>query len=101
MIRPLGGDTAHPKILAMLDACDDWQLVRAGTIQVAAAETMNDAGGDYQRVVIVEMPVRRNHHNDPLALRFMISPEDAIQLADMIRHPAAWLLAPPADTGQS
>lgn len=95
-LRPIPGDPGAAEIVAAFDlAGDDWLLSTPGEYMTGAAETMQDDGSNWQRVVILEWPCRRNHDHGPdaaMTLRLMVSPEDALGLAEVLAHTAAWLL---------
>lgn len=93
-MRPIHGDPAAACVVAYFDlAADDWLLSTAGEYQTAAAETMRNDGSGWQRTVILEWPCRRNHTTEESRLRLMISPEDALGLAEVLTHTAEWLIA--------
>lgn len=91
--RPLPDDPDGEVIAAMFDANEDWLLAAGGSYQTGAAECMKADGSAFQRVVILEWPTRRNHTDEQVMVRLMISPEDAIGLADVLRHTGRWMLA--------
>lgn len=91
--RPIPGDPAAEQVVAMFDArSEDWILGDVGDYQTAAAETMRADGSDFQRVVLLEWPGRRNHTEDRLTVRLMLNPEDALGLAEVLAHTAVWMM---------
>lgn len=91
--RPIPGDPGGPSIEAMMDIrSQDWWITQSGDVKTGAVETMRVDGSDWQRVIAVELPVRRNHDTDQETLRLMISPESALVLAENLAHTGAWLL---------
>lgn len=92
--RPIPGDPGGETIAAMFDArSDDWLLSSPGDYQTGAAETMREDGTSHQRVVILEWPARRNHTDEHVTVRLMISPDDALGLAEVLAHTARWMKA--------
>lgn len=90
--RPLPNDPDAAVVRDMFDArSEDWLLTTQGEYHTAAAETMLGDGSGYQRVVVLEWPARRNHTDEQLTVRLMISPEDAVGLAEVLAHTAAWM----------
>jgi len=90
--RPLAGDPDADMVVAMFDAnADDWILTTAGDYQTAAVEAMRSDGTGHQACVILEWPGRRNHTDDEVTVRLMISPDDALGLAEVLTHSARWL----------
>ena len=90
--RPIEGDPGAPQVAAMFDArSQDWIVTAAGDYHTAAVETMRVDGSGYQRVVVLEWPGRRNHSDELVTVRLMISPEDAAGLAKVLAHTAAWM----------
>lgn len=91
--RPIPGDPAGPKIESMMDIRhEDWWISQTGDINTAAVETMRVDGSQFQRVIAIEIPVRKNHQTELETLRLMIHPESAISLAENLAHTGAWLL---------
>jgi len=72
---------------------DEWLLSDVGDYHTAAVETMQKNGSNWQQVIALEWPCRVNHTGDLRTLRLMISPEDAIGLAEVLEHSARWLIA--------
>ena len=64
-----------------------------GDYQAAAVEAMRYDGSDWQRMIALEWPARRNHGKEHAVLRLMISPGDALGLAEVLTHTADWLKA--------
>jgi len=92
--RPLDDDPSKAMVEAMFDArSGDWIVSAPGDYQAAAALAMREDGSDLQTVVILEWPGRRNHTTEHVTVRLMMSPEDAIGLAETLATPAAWLIA--------
>lgn len=94
--RPIDGDPGAEQIVAMFDAGGDWLLSDEGGYQTAAVEAMKADGTNLQRVVALEWPARRNHSDETVTVRLMISPDDALGLADVLGHTARWMKAPRA-----
>lgn len=91
--RPLPDDPDRDVVARMFDASSpDWVLGAPGDYQAAAAEAWKRDGSGWQQVVVVEWPGRRNHTDEHVRVRLMISPEDALGLADVMRHAASYLL---------
>ena len=90
--RPLPDDPDGPVVAAMFDAGADWLLTAQGDYQTAAAEAMRADGTDLQVVVILEWPTRRNHSDELVMVRLMMSPEDAWGLAGTLETTAEWLM---------
>jgi hypothetical protein len=95
-LRPIEGDPGAPMIESMFDLrSQEWLLTGGGEYQTAAAEVMKADGSDWQRVVILEWPARVNHEHGPDAertVRLMISPMDALGLAEVLANSALRLL---------
>lgn len=92
--RPIPGDPSHVQVQSLLDVRDEeWWLTTGGDYQTAAVETMRQDGSQWQRMIALEWPARRNHGRDHTVLRLMISPEDAVGLAEVLVHTARWLIA--------
>jgi hypothetical protein len=93
-LRPVPGDPDGPLVMAMFDvSAENWVLSTAGDYQAAACETMRYDGSGYQRVVALEWPGRINHTTENVTVRLLMSPEDALGLADVMSHAARWLIA--------
>lgn len=93
-IRPVPSDPTGDQVLAMLDLrSQDWLLSAPGDYQTGAVEAMRNDGTDYQRLVALEWPARPNHGTETTTVRLLISPEDALGLAEMLAHTARWLMA--------
>lgn len=93
-IRPLPDDPTGPLIAAMFDLRGtDWLLSAVGDYQTGAVETMRRDGSGYQRAVALEWPARRNHSDEEVTVRLLMSPEDALGLATVLAHTARFLLA--------
>jgi hypothetical protein len=91
--RPIPGDPGAEQVVAMFNANDDpWYLSAGGDMQSCAVETMANDGGDFQRVVAMEIPVRLNHTDERSTFRLMIDPVDALQIAEHLCHTAGWML---------
>lgn len=91
--RPIPGDPGGPTIESMMDIRgDDWWLTQSGHVKTGAVETMRVDGSQWQRVIAVELPVRRNHDTEQETLRLMINPRTALLLAENLAHTGAWLL---------
>lgn len=90
--RPLPGDPDGVTVEAMFDARNaDWILATDGDYQTAAVETMQADGSAHQTCVALEWPGRRNHSDEQVTVRLLISPEDAIGLAQVLAHTGLWL----------
>jgi hypothetical protein len=71
---------------------EEWWLTVPGDYESAAVEAMRFDGSDWQRVIALTWPARRNHGKERKVLRMMISPEDALGLAEVLTHTAKWLI---------
>ena len=92
--RPISGDPSHVEVRAMLDIRgEEWWVTVSGDYMTAAVETMKSDGSAWQRLIAVEWPARRNHGKEHTVLRLMISPRDALGLAEVLTHTARWLEA--------
>lgn len=92
--RPIPGDPGGVDVVAMFDArSDDWILTAPGDYQTAAVEAMRSDGSDHQPCIILEWPGRRNHTDEHVTVRLMMSPGDALGLAEVLAHSASWLKA--------
>lgn len=95
--RPVPGDPSSATVESMFDLnANDWMLTTGGDYQTAAGEVMKADGSNWQRVVMLEWPARRNHDHSQdgdTTVRLLISPEDAIGLAEVLRHTGEWLAA--------
>ena len=60
------------------------------------AQRITDQTGDDNRLasnaIAQAAPARRNHGTEETEIRLMISPEDAIGLAENLTHTARWLI---------
>ncbi|MGH9249213.1 MAG: hypothetical protein ACRD0W_06840 [Acidimicrobiales bacterium] len=91
--HPIPGDPDAPTVSAMFDATsDEWILTASGDYHSAAVQAMKHDGTDLQTCVILEWPGRVNHSTEHRTVRLMMSPDDAIGLADVLAHTARWLL---------
>lgn len=61
---------------------EPWLVAHYGEYSVFAAETMTRDGGSYQKVVALDLPVRKNHQREPERLRLFITPRLALELID-------------------
>ena len=77
----------------MLDLGKEWWLTTEGDYEAAAMEVMRFDGSNWQRVIALTWPARMNHGKEHKTLRMLISPEDAIGLANTLMHTAKWLIA--------
>lgn len=92
--RPIAGDPGGEAIMAMFDVrSTEWLMSDAGDYQTGAAEVFKADGSNYQKVVILEWPARVNNSDERRIVRLMISPEDALGLADVLAHTGRWLAA--------
>ena len=92
--RPIPNDPTRELVQSMLDIEGEvWWLTAEGDYTTSAVETMSHEGADWQRVIALEWPARRNHGKEHRILRMMISPEDALGLAEVLIHTAQWLAA--------
>lgn len=92
--RPIDGDPGAEAIATFFDATsEEWLLTDEGDYATAAAETFRRDGSGYQPVVILRWPARVNHSTERRVVQLMISPEDAMGLADVLAHTAGWMLA--------
>lgn len=90
--RPIPGDPGAEQIKAMMDIRhEEWWLAQPGPIDTAAVETMRVDGSEWQRMIAIEIPVRKNHTGKVETLRVMIHPAAAIILAETLAHTAVWL----------
>lgn len=95
--RPLANDPDRPKIVEAFDLHDgtEWWLTAGGDYETGAAETMREDGSGWQRVVMVQWPARLNKTTRTTTLRLLISPEDALGLAEVLCHTAGYMLGLP------
>ena len=92
--RPIPGDPAILQVESVLDVKgEEWWLTDPGDYTTAAVEAMRDDGSDFQRVIALTWPARRNHTEEKKVIRLLISPGDALGLAEILTHTARWLLA--------
>lgn len=70
-----------------------WLLGAAGDYESFAVETVTRDGRNWQRGIAVRWPARINKTNEHVMLRLIISPEDAVGLAEVLTHTAQWLMA--------
>jgi len=99
--RPIAGDPSSSQVVAMLDIDNvEWWLTNGGDYMTAAVETMARDGSDWQRVIALEWPTRLNHGTEEKVIRLMISPEDAVGLAETLLHTANWLMAAEIKDGE-
>lgn len=93
-IRPIPSDPNAATVRSMFDLRGElWHVARAGEYQTAAVETMKNDGTNWQRLVALEWPGRVNNSDEETILRLLISPEDAMGLAEVLAHTAVWLRA--------
>lgn len=93
-LRPIPGDASAANVASMLDVRDaEWLLTAPGDYETGAVETMKDDGTNWQRLVALEWPTRVNNSDELRTVRLLISPEDAIGLAEVLAHTAVWLEA--------
>lgn len=98
-IRPVPQDPDAPMIAEMFDLRDEeWYCSAPGEYQTAAVETMKRDGSSWQRSVALEWPARINNSDETKIIRLLVSPEDAIGLADALATSAAWLLSLPSSS---
>lgn len=91
--RPIPGDPSFAHVVSMLNIeGEEWWLTAEGDYETAAVETMRFDGSQWQRVIALTWPARRNHGKEKKVLRMMISPEDAMGLAEVLAHTAMWLI---------
>lgn len=75
----------------MLSADESWLVGAAGDYESFAVETMTRDGRNYQRAIAIRWPARINKTDERVTLRFIVSPDDAIGLAEVLTHTAQWL----------
>ncbi len=92
--RPIPSDPSRETVQTMLDIeGQEWWLTAPGDYKTAAVEAMRFDGSDWQRMIVLEWPARRNHGKKHTIIRLMISPGDALGLAEVLTHTANWLKA--------
>jgi len=91
--RPLSDDPSGATIAEMFDAGADWLVTAPGDYTTGAAETMLRDGTGWQEVVMLDWPCRVNKTGEGKLLHLMMSPEDALGLAENIAHTAIWMIA--------
>lgn len=89
--QPIPGDPSAVQVAAMFDAGGDWLVTAPGDYQTAAVQAMQRDGSHLQNVVILEWPTRRNHSDEHVMVRLIISPDDALGLAQVLAHTARWM----------
>lgn len=94
-LRPLPNDPDRETVASIFRMDAPWWLTAGGEYQAAAVEVMKDDGTNYDRCVALEWPARLNKTKEDQVLRLLISPEDAIGLAQVLVHTAAWMLGLP------
>ena len=92
-MHPLPGDPDAPLITEVIQATDSWVISAAGDIITFAAAARNHALGVTRPVVLLKVPGRINKTDEHTTIRMALSPEDAIQLADMLRQSAGYFQA--------
>jgi len=93
MIRPIPTDPARSIVEGMIEADESWLLTSAGDYETFAVETVTKGGGNWQRVIALRWPCRINKTDEFVTLRLMVSPEDALGLAEVLVHTANWLIS--------
>lgn len=92
-LRPLPDDPSGPSVEAMLDlGSDDWHYTAPGDYQTGAVYAMS-ADGDQGTLVALEIPARRHGQDETTVIRLLVDPEDAIGIAEVLRHTGAFLMA--------
>jgi hypothetical protein len=91
--RPISLDPSRITIARMIEVDQSWLLGTDGDYEAFAVETMKRDGTSWQRAIAVRWPARINKTDEKVLLRLLISPEDALGLADVLMHTAGWLQA--------
>ena len=91
--RPIPGDPGASAIQDYFDANEGepWLLSQSGDFMTFAAETFTSDGGNYQKVVAIDIPVRRNHGTEKERLRLFLSPVMASELVVDIANALSYL----------
>lgn len=90
-IRPIAADPSFDIVDAMIEADQSWLLAAAGDYDTFAIESMTRDGRNWQRAIAVRWPARINKTDEHVLLRLIISPDDAIGLAEVLTRTARWL----------
>lgn len=91
-LRPLPNDPSGMQVESMFDLrSEEWWLTDGGDYQTAAVEAMTNDGSNHQTLIALEWPARLNHSTEVKRLRLLIHPDDALGLASVLAHTAAWL----------
>lgn len=93
-LRPMPYDPSAATVSEMIDLdADDWYFTAAGEYQSGAVEAMKRDGSNAQTLIALEWPARLRGTDERRTLRLLISPEDAVGLADVLAHSARWVAA--------
>jgi len=91
-IRPLPDDAAGEQIISMFDLdAADWNYTEAGDYQAAIVQCFKRDGSELQTLIALEWPIRNRNTGELSTMRLLISPEDAVGLAEVITTSARWL----------
>lgn len=94
VFRPLADDPSAVVVSEMFDArSEDWVLMADGDYRAAAVETFRDDGSGHQPGIALEWPGRRNHTDELVTVRLLMSPDDALGLAEVLAHAGTWMAA--------
>lgn len=93
-LRPLPFDASAPMVEAMFDLDDEaWLYASAGDYETACVQAFKRDGTNLQTLIVLKYPVRRRGTGELSTVKLLISPEDAENLADSLKHSVEWLRA--------
>lgn len=93
-LRPFGDDTAAAEVISILELdSEDWEYTEAGDYQSACIQAFANDGSNCQTLVALTWPVRNRTTGKTSTLRLLISPADAIGMAEILTHSVRWLKA--------
>lgn len=88
-LRAIPGDPSGADV-EMAVAGHEWLLTIPGDWQVFAARAFSAATGGFDDVVCIDLPVRANKTTEPQRFRVTFAPDDAVAIADHLRHAAGF-----------
>lgn len=91
MARPIPLDPSAGDVMRAISASDEILLGAPGPAESFAAETFQNDGGGYQRVIAIHLNLRRNNTPKEELTTILLAPETALSLAECIRTSANWL----------